>query len=138
MKLFLLLLLLPFAAAQSVDEWAAGPYTIQLTTLPEQLEPGHSNLIINVLKDNESVIAKDVWMRLSEGQKVYFAGTFRTDNSGAVSVSYLFNGPGNYDLTVEVDGNRASIPMQVHGQYLLMFGFLAAVFIVLALLMDRI
>jgi len=136
--IILLLLALPLAAAHDIAaEQSAGPYTIQLSTVPDQLEPGAASIIVSVLRDNESVQHKTVWLRLANGNKIYLAGTFETDETGSVSLSYLFNSPGNYELTVEVDGDRAVLPVPVHGQYLLLFGFLAAVFIVLALLMDK-
>ena len=137
--LLLVLFLLPLAAAHDVQaETQAGPYTIQLATVPDVLEPGPANIIVSVLENNVSVVQHEVWLRLSNGNKVYLAGTFETDGTGSVSLSYLFNSPGNYELSVDVDGNRTMLPIDVHGQYLLLFGFLAAVFIVLALLMDRI
>ena len=116
----------------------AGPYTIEFSSFPESLEPGASTILLHVMVNNVSVQQnKPVWIKLSEGATTNLAGTYSTDNTGTVVLSYTFNGPGTYDMAVEVDGDRAVIPVHVHGQYVLMFGFLAAIFIVMFLLLDK-
>lgn len=135
---FVFLFLLPVVLSHSIQEQGvAGPYTFQLSSIPEQLEPGSSNIIITVLQDNESVPDTDLWLRLSNGNKIYFANTARTDSTGTVTLSYYFNAPGAYDLTVAVGDNKTTMPVHVHGQYILIFGFLTAILIILALLLEK-
>jgi hypothetical protein len=139
MKLLLFLLLAaPVLAHGAAETAATGNYTVELSTSPEQLEPGASTLIIHVLRGEQPVAHERVWLRLSNEDKIYFSSIFTTDEQGAVALSYYFTGPGVYELTVEVDKERAELPVHVHGQYMLIVGFLTAVFIVLALLLDRI
>lgn len=139
MKILFLLLLLaaPVSAHIAGEPTQAGEYTIELRTVPERLEPGQTTLVVSVTRFGQPVTDQEVWVRLSDRKKVYVAGTFVTDEAGTAAIGYYFNGPGTYTVTAEVAGNRAEIPLHVHGQYILLFGFLAAVFIGIALLFDN-
>ena len=132
-------LCLPLVVAHGNAQSAqAGVYTVELITFPEQLEPGQTQLVVHVLDGETPVPDKHVWLRLTDDKKTYLAGTFVTDQLGSITLSYLFNGPGEYELAADVEGSRALFEVHVHGQYMLLFGFLAAVFIVVALLLEKI
>lgn len=139
MKLFLLFLLLvaPTAAHTLSHGEVVDPYAFQLRTVPERLEPGATDIILTVTRDGVPLAGEPIWIRLSDRRNVYIAGNFVTDESGTLVFSYYFNGPGTYTLAAEVQGARSQMPLHVHGQYILLFGFLAAVFIAIALLFDK-
>jgi hypothetical protein len=139
MKYFLLALLLVASVAGKGPVSAdTTQHTVVLTTDPDQLEPGASTLIFTILHDRQPLANERVWMQLSEKDKIYFSGVFNTDEYGNIILSYYFDRPGSYDLVVEVDHERIKLPVYVHGQYPLVLGFFIAVFIVFALLLDKI
>lgn len=144
MKYFIFLVaaffLLPLVAARTSQESAPlGDWNVTISSVPAQLEPGEATLSISLMQGDETpVVGEPVWVRISDGDDVFFAGSFVTDQSGLATFTYRFDRPGTYDLTVEANNNRVTLPFDVHGQYLLLFGFLASVFIVFALLLERI
>lgn len=130
------LLVSPQVFAHEAQEQAtAGPYTVEFTSEPEPLVPGNAAMLVRVSLGEEGVPYKTVWLRIRDDRAVYLAGTFETDAAGGILLSYRFESPGEYVLDAEIDSSRASIPVHVHGQYVLAFGFLGAIFIVLALLL---
>ena len=116
---------------------SAGPYTIELHTDPERLEPGDADFTLFVSNNSAPVGNEPVWVRIEDDRRIYFAGTFESDANGAVAFTYRINTPGWYTVNAEVRGNRVDFPVRVYGQYILLFGFLASVLIVLALLVKK-
>jgi hypothetical protein len=115
----------------------AGPYNIEVFTQPEKLEAAAANIQVTVLLDDKPVVEKAVWIELVGSQGVALSGAYVTNGAGAVPIQYRFERPGYYNLIVEVDSHQVDLPLQVHGQYILLFGFLAAIFVVVALLLDK-
>lgn len=125
------------AQSESSIKGFAGPYQIEVSTNPEKLEAASASILVSVNVDNKPVVEKTVWIELVGSQGVALSGAYVTNGAGGIPIQYRFERPGYYNLIVEVDEHQADLPLQVHGQYILLFGFLAAIFVVVALLLDK-
>ena len=127
----------PVFAHEGMQNVTAGQYTVSLRTDPDTLQPGQSELIVQIERFGEKISEQQVWLRLRAGSDVIFATQTQTDTHGEAHLTYTFLRPGNYYMEVTVQEQRAQFPVHVHGQFVLLFGFLAAMFIVAALLLDK-
>lgn len=133
----MILFLLSLVLAQGGTSTVLDSYVFTVDTIPQQLAPGPADLVLHVTKDGVPLEFTPISVRLTNGNKVYLAGEFTTDKQGSVTLSYRFGGPGLYELTAEVEDTKVTMPLHVHGEYILLFGFLAAIFVVFALLVER-
>ncbi len=118
-------------------EQELGAFTLELHAMPERLQPGDADFLFTLTRGGAPVPGEPVWVRIADGRRTYFAGTFVTDENGVIQFTYRIDTPGWYTFTAEVRDERGQFPVRVYGQYILLFGFLAAIFIVLALLVKK-
>lgn len=117
---------LPFSSAHlegGIDKEVDG-YTIDIGYDPDPLFAGHpAYLSVGLFNATTKEAAKTdkMWMRLSTGQGVVYAGTYLPEN-GVAPMSLIFPRPGEYSLAVRFyDGNNpkaiaaADIPLTVNG-----------------------
>jgi hypothetical protein len=104
--LFLLLLLsVASANLDAGEDVEVGDYVIDFRYSPEELQEGENALFVIELQDKETlegVEATDMFVQLSKGNDLFFAGVLDV-NDGPVDFSVLLYEGGEYDLEVRFE-----------------------------------
>ncbi len=87
-------------------------YLIDMGYSPEVITVGTQTRFDYALYDNETreIIPFDnIWFRIEQDNKVYFAGGLNRQNFGSTGMTYRFTEPGNYELYIRYGTGTESI-----------------------------
>lgn len=104
--LFLIILINLFSSYAHVggEEKIIDGYKIEFVQQPEQAVVGISKLVflLENATNNEGISNIEGWVRISKGDEILFSSShFTSDEFGAISVSYNFLSPGDYEAKIE-------------------------------------
>jgi len=87
-------------------------YLIDMGYSPEVITNGTQTRFDYALYDHETMEAvpfDNIWFRIEQNNKVYFAGGLTRQNFGQTGMTYRFTEPGNYELYIRYGTGTNSI-----------------------------
>ncbi|MBI4018896.1 MAG: hypothetical protein HY364_01420 [Candidatus Aenigmarchaeota archaeon] len=111
LKVFLALLIFSpaFAHLDAGQDVAVGGYLADFGHSPGNISSGESGILAFNLANvttGDALIPQNVWVRISKGDDVTFAGSF-APHGGSVTFTYLFPEAGVYTIKARYFGNES-------------------------------
>jgi hypothetical protein len=106
-------------------------------TAPEPLEPGTITLTTLLTEDGVPLANESVQMRVMLGKRLVLDTTSVTNQEGMLEVAFFVESAGYYDVSYTAREQTVTTQVHVHGRMILVIGFLVALAILLAILLDR-
>lgn len=112
---FIFLTTLSFTSAHSLGssiETEKDGYLIDMGYAPDVITSGTQTRFDFDLYDietRENIPFDNIWFRIEQDNKVYFAGGLTKQNFGSTGITYRFTEPGNYELYIRFGTSTQSI-----------------------------